>query len=818
MSFYILDIEQLNNTSLALFCKETNEPYSLRKLTLKNVKPTFLVPSNDKDAFEMENYFYPDIPNICKFVRTTAQPTNSFYITEFTSPIEQFIISKKIRGPGIINIRNYQESTAGEIIVESMEEIIGFSEEKLPPLKILTLIVNGTNEVESFYSLTKNNILNTESYFSCGLKHLKKIFNKRCFNSNEVLFQLNDLIEKENPDLILVYNLNPWIHKKLNLFGRLVCDLFAVASSFVKCRNYSIEELCETLLHKSAINLHEERLLLIIYECFFAMNILELSLELTQICGNLLKRTLLNLRAERNEYFLMHEFYENKILFPPKQKREEESYKGGLVLDPKIGFYETKILLLDFNSLYPSIIQEYNICFSNKNGQKEELGILPRILKSLVDRRKEVKRSLAKSYDAKLNTKQLALKLTANSIYGCLGTPHFRFGDFELAKEITLKGRTILQDTKVLAEDLGLNVIYGDTDSIMIDTQTVKVGNEGEILKDLINKKYKFIEIEVEKVFKRLILLSKKKYGAITTHNQIETKGLDSVRRDFALISSEITNGILEIILKDSTEVVHNGNEKILQTIYSFLQKKKDNLTNEPHEKFIINACLAKPLEKYANPDILPHVSLAFRLKKRNIIYKKDDVISYVIGRGEKGESISKRACLPNECIIDYDYYISNQILPPINRILAHLKGVDFDFIGNIFGIKKMFVNKNIFTFPTLCCNEVQSIADKCKKCNQPVNKVWLNNLIRTSLRESTKELYKYEFFCPCGFKTKTPLKRCFICDSIMLFHCLNDKFDSLIESFGENEVVENYLQISEYRKIDLSIFQEEISYYKRNK
>ncbi|RVD90934.1 DNA polymerase (pol2) [Tubulinosema ratisbonensis] len=815
MTFYLLDVEQVSETSLALFCKETNSPFLLKKLILKNIKPTYLVLSNDESGEEMENYFYKNVPLKCKFMRTNLETNTTFCIKEFSSPLEQFIISKKIKGPGIIELRNYQESTSGEILIGSMDEIIGFKHEKMPPLKIMTLIVNEGKDLEYFYTNVQFYNSNKVTHFSCGTKYLKGNFSKKCHNLNEVLYSLNDFIEKENPDLILFHNLHPLIQKRLNFYGRLVCDLFVLAPSFLKSRNFSLEEIYFALFKKNFIDFSKENMLKMIYDCFISMNILELSKELTEICGNLLKRTLLNFRAERNEYFLLHEFYANKILFPPKEKREGESYEGGLVLEPKTGFYETKVLLLDFNSLYPSIIQEYNICFSNLDGTKKELGILPRILKNLVERRREVKVLMKRSNDSVLNTKQLALKLIANSIYGCLGTPNFRFCNFELAKQITFHGRQILQEAKILAEQLGLNVIYGDTDSIMIDSQKNVLEKEGEDLKNIINKKYKFIEIEIEKVYKRILLLKKKKYGAITTKNVIETKGLDSVRRDFCLISSEIASKVLEIILKDSDKIFNNGNVKILQQIYSFLAEKKNNLEKEPQEKFVINACLAKPLEKYANPDILPHVSLAYRLRKRNIFYKKDDVIGYVIGLGEKGESISKRACLPGENKIDYEYYINNQILPPLNRLLTYIKGIDFDHIANIFGVKKVYVSRSNFNFKTLCCNESQSSLSECKKCKQPINKIWLNNLIRNTLRENTTFLYNYEMYCSCGCVTKTPIKKCLVCHRDFLFSCNNDKFDSLLESLAENEIAEEYLKVSEYRKIDLRIFEEEISYFK---
>ena len=136
-------------------------------------------------------------------------------------------------------------------------------------------------------------------------------------------------------------------------------------------------------------------------------------------------------RAERTEYILLHEFHRLKYICPDKLfgkkaatvvKNEEEEdgqggtkttkgkrdkYKGGLVFEPKRGLWDKYILVMDFNSLYPSIIQEYNIDFTtivapedDENGQEQmpelpnqgiEQGVLPRLIAELVNRRRQVK-------------------------------------------------------------------------------------------------------------------------------------------------------------------------------------------------------------------------------------------------------------------------------------------------------------------------------------------------------------------------------------------------------------------------------------------
>jgi DNA polymerase alpha subunit A len=115
---------------------------------------------------------------------------------------------------------------------------------------------------------------------------------------------------------------------------------------------------------------------------------------LTNLAGNSWARTLTGTRAERNEYILLHEFHRNKYICPDKQSfkgrqqadeenQEEENgngkkkdkYKGGLVFEPEKGLYDKFVLVMDFNSLYPSIIQEYNICFTTVERPKKSSSV-----------------------------------------------------------------------------------------------------------------------------------------------------------------------------------------------------------------------------------------------------------------------------------------------------------------------------------------------------------------------------------------------------------------------------------------------------------
>lgn len=201
--------------------------------------------------------------------------------------------------------------------------------------------------------------------------------------------------------------------------GRLMCDLAndLGKSLMTKCQSWSLTEICDLILgtkrqdfdNEDALNnwaksgkgflnylLHCETDTFFIAAIAIKIQMLPLTKILTNLAGNSWARTMSGTRAERNEYILLHEFCRNKYLCPDKiygkqQKqavkeedelnpdedgaavtgKKKDKYKGGLVFEPEKGLYDRFILVMDFNSLYPSIIQEYNICFTTVDRTNE---------------------------------------------------------------------------------------------------------------------------------------------------------------------------------------------------------------------------------------------------------------------------------------------------------------------------------------------------------------------------------------------------------------------------------------------------------------
>ncbi|KAF8466428.1 DNA polymerase alpha catalytic subunit [Kalaharituber pfeilii] len=549
--------------------------------------------------------------------------------------------------------------------------------------------------------------------------------------------------------------------------GRLMCDLAndLGKSLMTQCQSWSLTEMCELMLSEKRTDIDTEAalktwgstaqgLLDYLLHCetdtyyiaavALKVQMLPLAKVLTNLAGNSWARTLSGTRAERNEYILLHEFYKNDYICPdkytkgkkedkkPPGKDEEnpdnedqvevvkkkDKYKGGLVFDPAKGLYDKFILVMDFNSLYPSIIQEYNICFTTVERtdldddtvpqvpKEQALGILPKLISNLVNRRRQVKglmkdKNATPTQKAQWDIKQQALKLTANSMYGCLGYDRSRFYARPLAMLVTFKGREILLSTKELAESMQLEVVYGDTDSVMINTNApnyydaLKVGQE---FKKAVNDKYRLLEIDIDNVFQRLLLHAKKKYAALNLtevngklESKMEVKGLDMRRREYCKISKDASAHILnEIFSGDDTEVV-------VERIHDYLRDLGDKMRNSkfPATEYTIYTKLGKEPEEYPDGKTMPHVQVALRKKARGEMVKVGDIISFIVTGSSDGtdKNPAERAYAlqdvvkdPN-LVPDHEWYLIKQIFPPIERLCSPIEGTDRARIAGCLGL-----------------------------------------------------------------------------------------------------------------------------------
>lgn len=567
--------------------------------------------------------------------------------------------------------------------------------------------------------------------------------------------------------------------------GRLLCDTYLSAQEHLRETTYSLTNLALTQLKMTRVEIEpmdthryfqNSQLIVslarhtlndaqLVQRLMFKLQILPLTKQLTNIAGNLWSTTMKGNRANRTEYLLLHEFHRLKYIVPEKYKSKEDAgkakYAGGLVLEPKKGLYDTFILLLDFNSLYPSLIQEYNLCFttvddwariqqqqlaaskSNEGNaadehgalppipdKSHEMGVLPKVIRSLVQRRCQVKSLLKKETNpdkyAELDIRQKAFKLTANSMYGCLGFSNSRFYAQPIAALVTSMGRQTLQSTVDIAQSsVGLEVIYGDTDSIMINTRISdtnalsNVTKLGEQVKKEVNKMYKTLELEIDGIFRTMLLLKKKKYAAITVKQKRdgeivydrEEKGLDLVRRDWCVQSKDTGRYVLDQILCTEQE-----KELTISKILTHLEELAQTMRNGdlPLTKYIITKGLSKHPNDYPDGKSLPHVHVARQMINNNRRVSVGDHIPYIIteplgqqnacnttGKASSSKTATERARHPDEIERsagalkpDVEWYLTQQILPPVSRLCEPIEGLSQGLIAQRLGLDSAKYNR----------------------------------------------------------------------------------------------------------------------------
>jgi len=453
----------------------------------------------------------------------------------------------------------------------------------------------------------------------------------------------------------------------------------------------------------------------------------------------------------------------------------EEPYEGATVLEAQKGAYYTPITALDFEALYPSIMMAHNLCYSTYVMNEKDYGnvpgveyetfkvgektykfaqgvpsLLPAILLELKQFRKKAKKDMAAatgSMKEVYNGKQLAYKISMNSVYGFTGAGKGILPCVPIASTTTCRGRGMIEETKnyVEANFPGAKVRYGDTDSVMVEFDVGdRKGKEaieyswelGERAAEECSALFKKPNnLELEKVYWPYFLYSKKRYAAkLWTKGKddqmhmdyIDVKGLQLVRRDNTPHVREVCKELLDVVL----DAPDTGPPKELAR-----ERASQLLAGEvPNEKLILSQSLADTYKvggksvSIMSPESMhinqAHVQVVNKMRQRKpgSEPQSGDRVPYLLTKTDnpKAKAFEKsedpKYVEENNVPIDYHYYFENKFLNPVCDLLDPLyENTKQEIFGDIIAEHKPQKKK---TGPALSTMKREQLVEECQKNN----------------------------------------------------------------------------------------------------
>lgn len=452
------------------------------------------------------------------------------------------------------------------------------------------------------------------------------------------------------------------------------------------------EEITALFHHDKAAlahyNLTDSRL---VWDVFKKTQLFEFALERSRLTGLELGRVGASVAAFNNLY-LPH-LHRAGFVAPAMATSQGLESPGGYVMDSLPGLYK-HILVLDFKSLYPSIIRTYLIDpkglikglsepeADNVEGFfgaqfSRDSPILPELIKTLSEHREQAK------IDKNAPLSQ-AIKIIMNSLYGVLGSRGCVFHDARLASSITLRGHQIMKQTRAWIEELGYQVIYGDTDSTFVwlgqDPTDIDVDKIGKGLVETINTRWEaklakemdlacHLELEFECHYEQFFMPtlrgstqgSKKRYvGALTNDKgelQLVFKGMEQVRSDWSPLARRIQEALYYRLFAK-------------QDVMEFLQQVVNDLMHgKLDEELVFSKRLRRDIADYTAKSS-PHIKAAKMMCESSgseRFSKRGTRVEYLMTLNG-AEPIQYR-----QSAIDYHYYLTRQLAPIAEPVLGML-------------------------------------------------------------------------------------------------------------------------------------------------
>ncbi|MEK6952796.1 MAG: DNA polymerase II, partial [Nanoarchaeota archaeon] len=521
-------------------------------------------------------------------------------------------------------------------------------------------------------------------------------FLKEKFNQYEIPFQLG----RDNSNSKIKIEKGFFRDSKADLVGRQVLDgLSLLRASFVKVRDYKLDTVAYNILGKNKLIAHKdkskidqiykddpERLIeynledaKLVYEILEKSGTLELSIQRSLLTGMQLDRVSASIASFDSLY--LKKARERKLVCPTGKFSEKPSpITGGYVMESKPGIYDN-VLVFDFKSLYPSLMRTFNLDPASYLGKKKEKnsikspngvyfrneqGIVPEIIETLWKERE-------KARNEKNELARYAIKILMNSMFGIMASPSCRFFNMDFANAITHFGQYIIKLTAKKINEKGYEVIYSDTDSVFINSNTKSEKSAEEIGKKIekeINDFYKrsikneykrdsFLELEFEKDYIRFLMPkvrsgkkgAKKRYAGLVKKDgkeEMEIVGLEFARSDWTEAA--------QIFQKELLNKVFHKQEPSL-----FIKKFVSDLREGKYDnKLVYRKQIRKELGSYVK--ITPQHVFAARLLGDK--FEGNLVEYYITTNGPEPKQLLKHK-------LDYDHYINKQIKPIADTVLV---------------------------------------------------------------------------------------------------------------------------------------------------
>lgn len=417
--------------------------------------------------------------------------------------------------------------------------------------------------------------------------------------------ELVKYIACHDPDIVVGYGVTRQDKICWDAHGAVVCDVEASALDTLKSKLYQVSPhaILTALGHAHR---YTNDAIKDTWEIFLCLGIFNTAIATSNITGAQLDVTMNRRRMAQTDMMLMLLYHHNNVLLPMRkwdhhQSADEteaapETYTGGEVIKPEQSNSKTvltNIATLDFKSQYPALMAGFNLCHTlspSECARADGSGpktLLATLMGKLISERDEVRAKMANCTASEaqlLEIKQLALKLSSNSVYGVTGRPGSRFYQRHLAAQIATCGRRCLQLACKTLCDSGVKVVFGDTDSVSFALGDMSASDVAKLCASINARVPPPVCIGLANTFKKIYLHSAKMYAAIDEKDSYVVKGLGFKKRDQcnvvraachaiskAVLSSEPLDALEALVLKGRTQIMQSDNPDDY-TVYSILK------------------------------------------------------------------------------------------------------------------------------------------------------------------------------------------------------------------------------------------------------